>query len=139
MIVLDTNVVSEFMRPAPDATVLDWLDGVPRGEIWTTTITIAELSAGIAVLPAGVRRDRLETGFGAALNAFGVRILGLTAAPALRYGPIIAARARIGAPISVADALIAAIILDSGATLATRNVRDFADTGIAVIDPWQTP
>lgn len=136
MIILDTNVVSEFMRPKPDAPVLAWLDGMPRGEIWTTSITVAELAAGIAALPSGRRRDRLESGFGHALRGFDGRILDFTAASALQYGAIVSKRSRLGRPISIADAQIAAISTQSQSTLATRNTRDFEGTDVVVFDPW---
>lgn len=138
MIVLDTNVVSEFMRPQPNASVLAWLDSIPRSEIWTTSITVAELAAGIAVLPAGQRRTRLEKGFTQSLRGFDDRILGFTTVAALRYGSVISTRARLGRPISIADAQITAITLESGGTLATRNTKDFDGTELIVIDPWDT-
>lgn len=136
MIILDTNVVSEFMRPQPDASVLAWLDSIPRGAIWTTSITFAELAAGIAALPAGQRRARLERGLDEALRGFEDRILGFTTTTALRYGAVTGRRARLGRPISIADAQIAAICLEAGATLATRNSKDFDGTDVDIIDPW---
>lgn len=136
MIVLDTNVVSEFMRPRPDASVIAWLDSIPRSEIWTTSITIAELAAGIAVLPAGQRRTGLKKGLDQALRGFEDRILGFATVAALQYGAVISRRARLGRPISIADAQIAAIVIESGATLATRNIKDFDGTEAVVIDPW---
>ncbi|MEW1962945.1 type II toxin-antitoxin system VapC family toxin [Microbacterium sp. NPDC077644] len=136
MIVLDTNVVSEFMRPSPDATVLAWLDGIPRGEVWTTSVTVAEIAAGIAGLPEGKQRTRLQSGFITALRGFDDRILAFTAVAALKYGEIIGHRNRLGRPISIADAQIASIAEHAQATLATRNTRDFDGIDVTVINPW---
>lgn len=136
MIILDTNVVSEFMRPAPDVGVTSWLDSLTRGEIWTTSITVAELAAGIGMLPNGQRRDRLDDALREALHGFGDRILSFTPRTALAYGPIVGTCHQAGRPISIADAQIAAIVATGGATLATRNVKDFDGTGIAVFNPW---
>lgn len=136
MIVLDTNVVSEFMRPDPDAAVLSWIDGLPRREIWTTSITVAEIAAGIALLPGGQRRARLESGLQQALRGFDDRILTFTTSAALRYGAIVGERVRAGRPISIADAQIASIVTLVQATLATRNTKDFEGTGAVTLDPW---
>lgn len=136
MIVLDTNVVSEFMRPSPDAAVLAWLDGIPRGEVWTTSVTVAEIAAGIAGLPEGKQRTRLQSGFITALRGFDDRILAFTAFTALKYGEIIGHRNRLGRPISIADAQIASIAEHAQATLATRNTRDFDGIDITVVNPW---
>ena len=139
MIVLDTNVISEFMRPDPSPAVTAWLNAIPRGEIWTTSITVGELAAGIAMLPAGKRRTRLDEAFAVALQGFDTRILSFTPAAALRYGTVVAKRAETGCPISIADAQIAAVVHHAGATLATRNVTDFEATGVRVLDPWSAP
>ncbi|WP_298863557.1 type II toxin-antitoxin system VapC family toxin [uncultured Microbacterium sp.] len=136
MIVLDTNVLSELMQPEPHPAVISWLDSVPRSEVCTSAITVAEIAAGIAVLPKGKRRTRLEQSTEAMLEAFAGRILPFTARAALHYGAIIAARKDLGRPISVADAEIAAIAVDCSGTVATRNIRDFEGTGARIIDPW---
>lgn len=136
MIVLDTNVVSEFMQPDPDDGVRAWLDGHRATDVWTTAIVVAELSLGIALLPAGTRRRRLTEGFARALDGFGARILHFGAADAIEYGRIVAGRRAAGRPISIGDAQIAAIAVRADAIIATRNVRDFEGTGARVIDPW---
>ncbi|WP_417512346.1 type II toxin-antitoxin system VapC family toxin [Microbacterium sp.] len=136
MIVLDTNVVSEVMRAEPNSDVVAWLDGLPRGEIWTTTITVGEIAAGIALLPAGIRRTQLADAFHLALDGFDDRILPFTTATALGYGAVIAARTAAGSPISIADAQIAAIVVGSDGTLATRNLSDFVGTGVDLVNPW---
>lgn len=138
MIILDTNVISEMMRAEPNPDVVAWLDEIPRGEIWTTTITVGEIAAGIALLPAGARRNRLAEAFQLALDGFEERILSFTTAIALEYGAVIAARTAAGTPISIADAQIAAIAAVSGGTLATRNLTDFVGTGIDLASPWDT-
>jgi predicted nucleic acid-binding protein len=137
MIVLDTNVLSELMQPEPHPAVISWLDSLPRSEICTSAITVAEIAAGIAVLPKGRRRARLEHSAGAMLEAFAGRILPFTARAALRYGAIIGARKDRGRPISVADAEIAAIAVDCSGTVATRNTEDFEGTGARIINPWR--
>lgn len=136
MIILDTNVVSEFMRPTPESTVVGWMDDLPRDEVWTTSITVAEISAGIATLPNGVRRKRLIDAFRIAIAGFDERILSFTAHIAMEYGTIVGTRVRAGRPISVPDAQIAAIAHASGAPLATRNLKDFELTGIEAVNPW---
>ena len=97
---------------------------------------VAELAAGIAALPARQRRARLENGLDEALRGFEDRILGFTTSTALRYGVVVNKRVRIGRPISITDAQIAAISLEAGAMLATRNTKDFDGTDVSVIDPW---
>ena len=137
MIVLDTNVVSELMRPAPVPAVLDWVDAQPPADLAITAITAAELRAGVELLAAGRRRadvarrmDRLLT------RTFAGAIVPFDADDTPHYGEIVAARQRAGRPIAALDAQIAAICRNHDAQLATRNVRDFADTGVDVIDPW---
>lgn len=136
MIVLDTNIVSEFMRPDPAPSALAWLNSIPRGDIWTTSITVAEIAAGIAMLPGGRRRTQLASGFQKATQGFDERILSFTPAAAMQYGTIVGERTRAGRPISIADAQIAAIVKQAQATLATRNTKDFHGTDVEVIDPW---
>lgn len=135
MIILDTNVISETMRgPRADPEVLRWLRSLSRQPV-TTVINRAEIMAGIALLPAGSRRDRLR---GAADAAFGVLGACLPLVPecATEYGDIVASRRTAGRPIGGMDALIASIARVSGARLATRDVADFSGLGIELIDPW---
>ena len=137
MIVLDTNVVSELMRDEPRAEVLVWLDGRPSRELFVTAVTEAEVRAGIAFLPAGERRrgiaeaaDRLLGGL------FAGRVLPFDSGAARVYTEVAAARRTAGRPVSLADGQIAAIARSRGMALATRNVRDFADTGVDLVNPW---
>jgi len=139
MIVLDTDVLSEFMRSRPNERVREWLDGIPEREVWTTSIVIAEIAAGIALLPLGARRRVLAEEFDRMLRLFADRILVFDASAAVEYGTIVAYRARLGRPISIADAQIAAIATVNGAVLATRNVTDFDGLAVDLVDPWHGP
>lgn len=135
MIIIDTNVVSEMMRPEPDMTVLAWADAA--GKLHTTAITVAEVDYGIARLPEGRRRDRLTMLAAAVFADFGEVILPFDTHAAHQYAEIVAGRERGGRPIAIADAQIAAICASRQATLATRNTRDFDETGISLVNPWQ--
>ena len=138
MIVLDTNVLSEILRPAPSAEVLEWMRAEPVSALFTTTITEAELLYGIALLPDGMRRRSLETVVHAILaEDLAGRILPFDSPAAREFADIAANRRRAGRPISEADARIAAIARSRGAALATRNVTDFIGCTLQVIDPWQ--
>ena len=138
MIVLDTNVISEIFRPSPEPRVVDWLASL-RGEVAITSITLAELVAGVRRLPNGRRKTELSVGIEAAVEPYrGSRsVLPFDEAAADRYADVLVARESAGVPISMADAQIAAICLAHGAACATRNVRDFALTGVDLIDPWK--
>ena len=137
MIVLDTNVISELMRPVPESRVVDWVDCQADIDVFITAITLAELQYGIARLPDGVRRERLAAQVEQMIDEdLDHRVLAFDDTAAAHYGEIAAARERAGRPIGSADAQIAAICRSYDATLATRNVGDFAGTGIRVVDPW---
>lgn len=136
MIVLDTNVVSELMRHEPTQSVVDFVLAVPSDDLYTTSVTIAEVAFGLARLPDGARRRSLEGQFASVVQDLGERILPFDAACASAYATIASSREAEGRPIHAAAAQIAAICRHHGAVLATRNVRDFDDTGIEVIDPW---
>ncbi len=137
MIVLDTNVVSELMRPKPASTVLAWLQGQPGNDLYTTAITVAEIRYGIARLPSGRRRHALGQAAGEVFAAFPDQVLSFDLAAADAYADVVATRDRLGVPIDGFDAQIAAICRTRAAVLATRNTKDFVDTGIRIIDPWQ--
>lgn len=136
MTVLDTNVVSELMRPAPSAAVVAWLGRQDPRELKTTAITLAEIDYGIARLPEGRRRERVRAASAELFARFADQVLAFDAAAAARYGALVAARDRAGRPIDGFDAQIAAICQAHGLALATRNTADFARTGIDVVDPW---
>jgi predicted nucleic acid-binding protein len=137
MIVLDTNVLSESLRPKPSSKVLEWMRSQPIAALFTTTITEAELYYGIALLPQSKRRHSLESAVGPIFaQDLAGRVLPFDSAAAREYADIAATRRRAGRPISEADARIAAIVRSRGAVLATRNAEDFADCQLDVIDPW---
>lgn len=138
MIILDTNVISEPLRPAPDPVVLEWLDEQHIETVYLTSITVAELRFGIAALPRGKRRDRLEEDFERRiLSLFADRILPFDAAATHAYAQIRAAAKTAGRPIGVADSLIAAIAAHHGCAIATRDVAPFELAGLDVVNPWQ--
>jgi toxin FitB len=136
MIVADTNVVSELMRPSPSAVVVDWVRRNER-ELYTTSITLAEIRYGIERLADGRRKQLLRSTAEEAFLEFEERVLAFDAEAALAYAAIVSSRDRAGLPIDGFDAQIASICSVHRAVLATRNVKDFQDTGIDVIDPWQ--
>lgn len=137
MIILDTNVVSEPLRPAPDAAVLAWLDAQASATLCLTSITLAELMAGVAALPAGRRRNRLAQALtDEVMPLFEGRVLAFDARAAHAYARVQAGARAAGNPIGFADAAIAAIAVAHGFALATRNGRDFKGTGVELIDPW---
>lgn len=138
MILLDTNVLSELMRPMPDPNVVRWLDVWPEWDVWISAVTVAEIRLGISLLPAGKRKalllDIAEQVF---QEDFHDRCLPFDCEAAGEYALIVAERNRQGHPISVEDAQIAAIARTAALTLATRNTKDFSGiTGLELIDPW---
>lgn len=139
MIVLDTNVLSEILRPAPDARPLSWLAAQPRSVLFTTTVTRAELLYGTQLLPDGHRKAVLLAAIQKifSLDMAG-QVLGFDNDAADQYAAIAAMRKKSGKPISQFDAMIAAMTQSRGARLATRNVKDFAGCGIEVINPWDS-
>jgi predicted nucleic acid-binding protein len=146
LLILDTNVLSELMRRNPNKAVLDWLDRQPRPLIWTTAVTIYELNHGIQSLPFGVRRTRLQAELDeviadnimsgdAADGTIDGRVLPFDAPAAKLTAEIMAARKRAHRQADLRDTMIAAIAISNGATLATRNTRDFDDLALTLIDP----
>jgi predicted nucleic acid-binding protein len=137
MIVLDTNVISELMRSEPDRAVLNWFDQQPIAGLFTTTVTEAEIFFGLALLPAGRRRNALQAAARAMFDEdFSGRILPFDTDAALAYADIASARQLGRKPISQFDAQIAGIVRSRGARLSTRNLRDFVDCEISLVDPW---
>ncbi len=138
MIIVDTNVISELMRPQPASRVAAWARFQPPGELFTTTVSEAEVRYGVARLPAGARRDELHrTADQVFRGLMRDRILPFDSEAAQRFADIMARRRRAGHQISIADAQIAAIVASRGATVATRNADDFQDCGVSVINPWK--
>lgn len=136
MIVLDTNVVSELMAAQPDQAVTTWLLRQRLRELATTSVTVGEITFGLHAMPDGQRRDVKLDAASKIWTAFERVILPFDRAAAERYGEVLARRRAIGRPTSTLDAQIAAICLVNRATLATRNTKDFEDTGVDVVDPW---
>jgi toxin FitB len=140
MIILDTNVLSEFMRPKPAPAVLAWAATYPATDLFTTAITEAEIFLGIELLSKGKRREGLLAAAEAMFSEdLAGRVLGFESGAARVYSRIAAQRRSLGKPISHADAQIAAIARVRGAELATRNVSDFANCNLKVVDPWNEP
>jgi toxin FitB len=137
VIVLDTNVVSELIRPEPDPNVLGWVDHYPADLVFLTAITAGELLYGIARLPEGHRKAALLAKARVLLGShFAGRVLAFTADAAVEYALLVAARECQGRPISVPDAQIAAICRLHDMDLASRDTTDFADIGVRVHNPW---
>ena len=137
MILLDTNVLSETLRPTPDRSVAAWLSRQPRSALFTSTITRAELLYGVRILPEGRRRTRLlEAVIPVFESGFAGRVLAFDNDAADAYSEIASSRRAAGRPISQLDAMIAAIARSRGAVLATRNTKDFEGCGVEVTDPW---
>jgi toxin FitB len=137
MIVLDTNVLSELTRREPERSVVDWLDSLPADEVATTAITAAELLYGVARLPDGHRKATLTAAVQALINDdFRGRVEPFDALAGAKHALVICDRKKLGRPISAADAQIAAICRARQAILATRNIKDFEDTGIELVNPW---
>ena len=141
MLVLDTNVLAESVRPEPAQAVADWMRAQPQQELFTTTISLAEMAYGLALMPAGKRRARLEQAveriFGV---AFADRLLPFDEAAARNYPQFGVARHRLGLHVSPADAQIVAIARSRGARgIVTRNVSDFRECGLPLINPWVAP
>jgi toxin FitB len=137
MIVLDTNVLSEALKPSPEETVLRWLAEQNPSAVFTTVITQAEILYGVEMLPSGKKRSRLHAAVERLFaDEFPERILPFDSEAALVYPKIVAKRAHLGRPISQFDALIASVCQSRNATLATRNTGDFEDCGLTIINPW---
>lgn len=138
MILLDTNVLSEFMRPQPSSQVVSWLDAQPASEIWISAISCAEIELGLALMAKGKRQEALRQAVQAMFNEdFANRCLPFDRAAASHYAHIVSARIKAGRPISVEDGQIAAIALTHQMTLATRNTTDFEQIeGLSLVNPW---
>lgn len=137
MIILDTNVLSALMRTEPEAPVVAWLDRQPAESVWITSITVFEAHLGLALLPPGRRRRALEAAFSRLLeDDLENRVLDFDAAAAVSAASLAADRQKGGRSADMRDTQIAGIAVARHATLATRNIRHFADLKIPVVDPW---
>jgi predicted nucleic acid-binding protein len=138
MILLDTNIISEVYRPQPTAAVIGWIDSQPSASLYLCTPVIAELRFGMERLDAGPRKERIRTVIDRLENdLYRDRILTFDLAAAAEYGRLVAKRRKSGSAINPMDALIAAIGLANGAEIATRNIKDFADLGLVLINPFE--
>ncbi len=139
MIILDTNVVSEFMTSQPDNSVLQWLNEQTPSQLYLTAITIAEIAYGLGAMPEGKRQQFLSERFEEFVKlGFTGRILPFDAPAARFYGDIMSHRKAIGRPMSTFDGQIASIAKSTGFSLATRNVKDFKECNIEVINPFSS-
>lgn len=137
MILLDTNVISEPLRPRPDPGVIAWIDEQPLETLFLSAVTVAELRAGVAFLPSGKRRttlhDNLEKRF---LPLFAGRVLAFDHVCTTAYATLLSKARKAGLAIATADGYIAAIAAANGFTVATRDTRPFDAAGVDVINPW---
>lgn len=137
VIILDTNVLSAFMQPVPDAVAMAWLDNQPSESIWTTAVTVFEIEFGIALLPSGRRRLRLQENFGRVLHQeLEDRVLAFDQSSAEAAARLAADRRQAGRPVDFRDTQIAGIAIARRATVATRNIRHFSGMSVAMVDPW---
>ncbi len=138
MLIIDANVVSELMRPDPNRQVVDWLSRQKVSDIHMTAVTVAEITYGLRTMPDGKRQRDLETRFRQVVESgFSGRVLAFDEAAAGIYGEFMASRRAEGRSMSVIDGQIAAIARTSGATLATRNVTDFEDCNLTLLNPFE--
>ena len=138
MIVLDTNIVSEAMKPEPDAAVHDWLDEQAAETLWLSSVTVAELLFGIGALPDGQRKQKLATTLDGVLAIFDGRILPFDTNAARHYADIAVAARKVGKGFPTPDGYIAAIATAHGFAVATRDASAFDAAGVPVINPWKT-
>jgi toxin FitB len=136
MIILDTNVVSEFMLRSPNPKVLGWLNRQPRSSLWTTAITIFEIRLGLQIMPGSKRRDALNQRFDEVLTRMNEQIVPFDTEAAGHAASLMASRKLQGRPRDLRDTMIAGIVLSRHATLATRNVSHFDDIRAPLVDPW---
>lgn len=139
MILLDTNILSELMKASPNADVIAWLNQQSEAMLFISSVTQAEIELGIALLPDGKRKEALAAEATITFEEFTGRCLVFDTLAASQYGAIAAQRRKIGRPIAVEDAMIAAIALVHGLQLATRNTKDFEHIPeLIFINPWDS-
>ena len=137
MILLDTNVVSEAMKPAPDDTVRVWLDEQAAETLFLSSVTIAELMFGIGALPGGKRKDRLTEALDGVMELFTDRVLPFDVGAARQYAELAVKARAAGKGFPTPDGYIAAIAASKGFAVATRDTSAFDAAGVEVIDPWR--
>lgn len=136
MIVVDTNVLSETMRPQPDSAVMAWLAGQAMESLYLTTLTMAELLAGVEAMPPGKRRQRVAAALDALLEVYDGRILPFDPDAARHFAALSAATRRAGHGFPIPDGYIAAIAASHGYAVASRDISPFEAAGLDVVDPW---
>jgi predicted nucleic acid-binding protein len=136
MILLDTCVISETMKPEPDARVLAWVDGLNEAEVAVPALVLGELRRGVELLPDSARRAALSLWLDQLEARFAGKVVSFDAATARRWGLLSARMTRQGTPLPVIDGLLAAHALTLDAVLATRNIQDFVATGVTILNPW---
>lgn len=134
---IDTCVLSELLRPRPDANVLVWFDEAAEDQLFVSVLTLGEIEKGASRLARGPKRRRIEEWLAELRRDFADRVLGIDEDVALRWGRLAAAAERSGRALSVVDGLLAATAMQHGMALVTRNTRDFDHTGVRLIDPWR--
>ncbi len=138
MIVLDTNIVSEFMRPEPHKNVIAWLNNQKSSQLFLSSITLAEIGYGLYIHPNGKRKEQLQSLFDAFIKkAFSQRIVDFNEDAAKAYARVMGTSRQTGRPMSVPDGQIASIALTHGFALATRNIKDFKTCGLELINPFK--
>jgi predicted nucleic acid-binding protein len=134
---VDTNVISEILRTAPDARVAAWSQHQSKDTLFLSVISMGELRKGLTIMPGGARRRQLEKSIEEHLPAwFADRILPVTQSIAERWGALDGRRQLMGRPLNVPDGQIAATALEHGLTVVTRNAKDFQDLGVNILNPW---
>lgn len=137
MMILDTNVVSELMRPNPEENVVEWIISQDSKDLYLTTVSEAELRYGVEIMPVGKRREGLRAVMDAMFREdFAERILPFDSPSVQAYAVIAASRRSAGRPISHSDCQIAAIASAHSASVATRDVSGFEGCGVNVVNPW---
>ena len=136
MILLDTCVISEVLRPNPSDVVLDWLDGLPELNVYLPALVVGELQEGVELLPKGSKRTALRVWLEQMAERFSGRILAFDEETAKTWGSLTVRMERSGIKLPAVDSMLAALALHHSALLATRNITDYRDTGVEVINPW---
>lgn len=136
MILVDTNVWSELVKPAPEPRVVDW-EAAHAERLWLSTVVIGEFLSGVALMPNGQRKGALQAAYDEVLATYQDRVIGFELEAAFRYASVLAEQERAGRNPGTADTQIAAKALAHGMKLATRNVKHFAGLGVELIDPWR--
>ncbi|MCX7378415.1 MAG: type II toxin-antitoxin system VapC family toxin [Alphaproteobacteria bacterium] len=137
MILLDTNVISEAIKPMPHPSVRGWLDAQAAETLFLSSVTVAEMTFGIRMLPAGRRKQALEAALAGVLALFAGRVLAFDEAAALRYGPLVVRARAAGKGFTTPDGYVAAIAAARGFAVASRDGSAFVAAGAVVIDPWR--